>query len=650
MCGLAGYLTGRTGHGSATDALRAMGTALEHRGPDDSGEWQDPDAGIGLAHRRLSIIDTSSAGHQPMASGQLVIAYNGEIYNFRQLREELSSEGHRFRGDSDTEVLLRLVEVHGVEAALSRCHGMFALALWDQACRRLHLARDRFGEKPLYVAVLGETLLFGSELAALRAHPKWVGQISRDALQLYFRHNCLPQPLTIYENVFQVRPGELITAHLDRGLPHLQRSDYWSAEAVWRAAGGAPRDTAPAELVDEFVERAGDVVERQMIADVPLGAFLSGGIDSSLVVALMQANAARPVRTFTIGFTEDAFNEAEYARRVARHLGTDHTEIILSAGEARDLIPELPQIYGEPFADSSQLPTLLVSRVTRQQVTVALSGDGGDEFYGGYTRYPETVNSWGRISRRPGVLREAAWRMARAAPDGLVTALNAITGGRWDIANGEGARLRVTDRLAHDTATTLPAYYLNVMSFWKDRCSLVRSAGAGPDPERHLAELFDDTEDPLRWMMFRDSQRYMNDDILTKVDRAAMHYSLETRAPMLDHDLARFAWSIPTSVHFLDGRGKWILRQALARFLPGELIDRPKMGFAIPLGSWLRTDLREWAEDLLAPQRLREEGWLDEKQVRARWIYHVNGDDRYALALWSVLMFQAWLRESGARV
>lgn len=649
MCGLAGFLTARTGHGSAAGALRAMGGALSHRGPDDSGEWQDPDAGIGLAHRRLSIIDTSSAGHQPMVSGQLVIAFNGEIYNYRRLREELVADGHRFRGDSDTEVLLRLIEVHGVEAALSRCHGMFALALWDRAHRRLCLARDRFGEKPLYVAVLGETLLFGSELAALRTHPHWIGKISRHALHLYFRHNCVPQPLTVYENVFQVGPGEVVSAHLDRGRPCLRQSEYWNADEVWRAAGATPSETAPAELVDEFIDRAGEVVERQMIADVPLGAFLSGGIDSSLVVALMQEHAARPIRTFTIGFTEDAFNEAEYARRVAGHLGTDHTEIFLSASEARDLIPELPRIYGEPFADSSQLPSLLVSRVTRQQVTVALSGDGGDEFYGGYTRYPETVENWRRISQRPGALRQAAWRCAQVAPDGLVTALNGITGGRWDIAKGEGAKLRVMDRLAYDTATTLPAYYLNVMSFWKDRCRLVRGAGVGPDPEEPLAGLFGDADDPLRWMMFRDSQRYMNDDILTKVDRAAMRYSLETRAPLLDHDLARFAWGVPTPVHFHDGRGKWILRQALARYLPGDLIDRPKMGFAIPLGNWLRTDLREWAEDLLEPKRLREEGWLDEKQVRARWIYHINGDDRYALALWSVLMFQAWLRVTGAR-
>ena len=549
MCGIGGYL-GSFPRDSRC-GLDQIVSVILHRGPDDSGQWADDSAGIGLAHRRLAVIDLSPAGHQPMTRGDLVIVFNGEIYNYQELRRDLEASGCQFVGDSDTEVLLALIERNGLTQALSRCHGMFALALWDRRERVLSFARDRFGEKPLYYGVFGDTLLFGSELAALKAHPAWRGRINPDSLALYFRHNCVPQPLSIYVGVEQVRPGHIVCARLENGRPTLRQFAYWDAEAEWQAGLSSSSVSPPEQLVDEFIQRAGNVVERQMVSDVPLGAFLSGGIDSSLVVSLMQSRASAPVRTFTIGFAEDAFNEAAYARRVAEHLGTEHTEVMLSVEEARDLIPDLAGIYGEPFADSSQLPSLLVSRITRDSVTVALSGDGGDEFYGGYGRYLSGLNQWGRLSRRPLALRRAAWRAARSAPDRLISAVGVLGGGAWDIASGAGAAMRVADRLSRDTAASLQEYYLNTVSFWDRRSGLVRSDGAVADREPALAALMGEGADALRWMMFRDSQTYMNDDILTKVDRASMHYSLETRAPFLDHELAAFAWRVPTGFIFM---------------------------------------------------------------------------------------------------
>lgn len=627
-----------------------MAAALRHRGPDDEGFWLDPEAAVALCHRRLSIIELSPLGAQPMrsASGRFTITFNGEIYNFRALRAELAGRGARFRGGSDTEVLLAAIETWGLVRALERSRGMFAFGLWDAAERTLWLARDRFGEKPLYYGQMGDAFLFGSQLEALRAHSLWRGEVDRHALSLLLRHQCIPAPWSVFRGVRKLVPGCALAVRARGGEFRLEEVRYFEPEPI------AASDRCPAHQEEALIEQAGaaitDSVRLQMVADVPVGAFLSGGIDSSLIVAEMQRASSQPVRTFSIGFCEPEFDEAPYAREVARRLGTHHTELRVSPQEALEVIPGLPAIYDEPFADPSQIPTALVSRLARTEVTVSLSGDGGDELFGGYLRYLEVGERWRRLQGpwAPWMrgLARAVGRLPVGALSPLVPALRLASRGRTRSAE------RIKERTYGWTAASFPDLYDAMTAGWHpaDRfvigasAPLAAQAAARQGGARALWGA-----DPLAHMMCQDTRRYLPDDILVKVDRAAMAVSLETRVPLLDVEVARAAWRIPTGTHMRDGRGKWVLRRLLERHLPAALFDRPKSGFAIPLDKWLRGELRGWAEPLLDPARLRREGYFQVPEIERRWRQHVLGTADWSGHLWSVLMFQAWLEDFGRR-
>jgi asparagine synthase (glutamine-hydrolysing) len=625
MCGLAGFL--RTTSLSADEIHRhlpRMAAALEHRGPDDEGCWHDAPAGIALCHRRLSIIDLSPLGHQPMTSGsgRYTIVYNGEIYNYLELRTELLAHGAKFRSASDTEVLLAAVEQWGVNGAVERCMGMFAFALWDHRERLLHLARDRFGEKPLYYGVCGDTLLFGSELKALRQHSAWSDEIDRDALMLLMRHDFIPAPHSIFANIRKVMPGCVLTVRVAGATFSMEEHRYWHPERLFEEAA---REQSPltaeqsVELVEGAISRA---IARQMLADVPVGAFLSGGTDSSLVVACMQQATSQRVKTFSIGFTETEFNEAPFARAVAQYLGTDHTEYTLTPRDCRDVIPSLPQIYDEPFADPSQIPTYLVCKLARSRVTVALSGDGGDELFGGYGRYQTALSQWQNVQRLPAVVRASGAALVQRLP----------LGGIADRLQNHSWRWR---------ASTSRDFYRTGLYRWHARTQPV--LGANGDVRSRDDAVRPRYADDLKQMMHFDTCEYLPDDILVKVDRAAMAVSLETRVPLLDVEVARAAWRIPTAVLLKDGRGKWVLRELLRRRIPPELVDRPKKGFAVPIAQWLRAELRPWAAELLDAYRLRQEGYLDASLIQRRWRQHLNGRTSWAPDLWNALTFQAWL-------
>jgi len=628
-----------------------MNGSLRHRGPDDAGLWMDGERGIGLAHRRLSILDLSEQGHQPMVStnGRWVIAYNGEVYNFQTLRKELDSDSSYspsgpWRGHSDTEVILESIAHWGLEPALKRFIGMFAFALWDRSERTLTLARDRVGEKPLYYGWQGKSFLFGSELKALRAHPDWRGEINRDALALYMRHNYVPAPYSIYKGIFKLIPGTLLQISATTSPSEMPKPKiYWQVKDVAEQGIRNPLDMSDHEAIDALDQLLRDTIRDKMISDVPLGAFLSGGLDSSTVVALMQAESNRPVKTFSIGFHEDQFNEASHANSVARHLGTQHTELYVTADQAMGVIPKLPYLYDEPFSDSSQIPTYLVSEMTKHHVTVALSGDGGDELFCGYNRYLWGPSIWNKIGQIPRVLRRIA--------AGAITVLSAR---QWDklFASLESIlpnrlRQRLPGDKMYKLASILPAaspgeMYRDLISCWKEPNTLVlgghESATAVTDPSRWA-----DLKDFVQHMQFLDSISYLPDDILVKVDRAAMGVSLETRIPFLDHRVVEFAWRVPMSMKIRNGQGKWLLRQVLHRYVPQSLIDRPKMGFAVPIDDWLRNNLRGWAEDLLNEKRLNREGFFDAKMVQQKWQEHLSGRRNWQYLLWDVLMFQAWL-------
>jgi len=618
-----------------------MAAALRHRGPDDEAYRWDPHAGIGLAHRRLSIIDLSAEGRQPMVSadGRYTIAYNGEVYNFGELRRELIERGMTFRGGSDTEVMLAEITCRGVLEAVRRFSGMFAFALFDRAARTLSLVRDRLGEKPLYYGWMGRTLVFGSELKALRAHPAWRGEIDRDALALFLRHNYVPAPYSIYRGVWKVLPGTILTFRL-ADEPPLEQA-YWSAREAAEAGMAAPLRADDPELVEMLDALLRQVVGREMVSDVPLGAFLSGGIDSSLIVALMQAQSDRPVRTFTIGFHEKGFNEAEHARAVAQCLGTEHTELYVTAAEMLAVVPKLPALYDEPFADSSQIPTFLVSELARRHVTVSLSGDGGDELFGGYDRYAvgERLGRWLRPVPR-GMRRGVARALRSWSPEAWDRGLAAIGGARagsWSIS---GDRLhKLADVLERGSDRGM---YRDLMSHWRDPAAVVRGSR---EPRTVLTqpERWPTVEGLLPWMMYTDLVSYLPDDILVKVDRASMGVSLESRAPYLDHQVVEFAWRLPLAAKVRSAQGKWILRQVLYRYVPPALVQRPKMGFGVPLDAWLRGPLREWAAALLDPARLRREDFFAPDAVRSKWEEHQSGSRNWHYLLWDVLMFQAWL-------
>ncbi len=652
MCGIAGILAAPD-RPRAIEAgtIRRMGQAIAHRGPDDHGEWIDAERGIALAHRRLAVVDLSAAGHQPMASycGRYVVAYNGEIYNHLELRADLGELP--WRGHADTETLLALFTRHGVLATLPRLVGMFALAVWDRQTATLTLVRDRMGEKPLYWGRVGEAGIgFASELRALQAHPDWRGDVDRDALALLMRHNCIPAPHSIWRGVHKLEAGCWVSLQRDGGASGIKiaQGRYWDLAQLSLAALDAPLQLPDAQATDRLEQLLGETLRGQMLADVPLGAFLSGGIDSSTIVALMARLGTQKVRTFCIGFGDGATSEAVHAHAVARHLGTDHTELVVGAADALALVPQLARLYDEPFADSSQVPTLLVARMARRHVTVALSGDAGDELFGGYNRYLIAARLWPRLQQLPLPLRRGLARLIRGASPAAWDALLCAPQRLLPAARRQqdvGAKLH---KFSRDVlpASDAKALYRALTSHWVDPGALVLGSRL---PDRPLDDpaLASHWRDAVAGMSIADQLGYLPDDILVKVDRAAMAYGLETRAPFLDHRLIEFTWRLPLQQKIRDGRTKWLLRQVLYRHVPRKLIDRPKQGFAVPLAAWLRGPLRDWAEALLAPERLRREGFLAPQPVRTAWAEHQSGRLDRAHELWDVLMFQAWLQEQG---
>ena len=633
MCGLAGILQSqaRLQEAELTALAGAMGDALAHRGPDDRGVWVDAAAGVALAHRRLSILDLSPLGHQPMRSsdGRYWLAYNGEIYNFASLRAELEPLGHRFGGHSDTEVLLAAVVQWGLEATLRRCNGMFAIALWDRREQRLSLARDRVGKKPLYYGWAGDALVFGSELKALWRHPAFDNGIDRDALTLLLRLDYIPAPHCIHERAFKLMPGRVL--HLDAAAvaagaaahrPAQAQVAYWDARERMAACLAAPFAGSEAEAADALDGQLRQAVALRMVADVPVGVFLSGGTDSALVASLMQAQSAAPVHSFSIGFEDSDHDEAPLAREVATHLGCDHTELYVSGADALAVVPELPAMFDEPFADASQVPTALVARLARRGVTVALSGDGGDELFFGYTRYQRALRNWHALQRVPAPLRRWLGRRAHA--------------------QGEASRAGgLAALLAEAGATGIGDVYRNRISRWRDPAAVVRGA--------HEPATFYSLPDPLQGrggaadaMMLADFTTYLADDLLCKVDRTSMAASLEARAPLLDWQVAEFAWSLPLHMKLRDGITKYLPKQVLRRYLPDAMVFRGKRGFGAPVTQWLRGDLRDWAGDLLDPRRLRQDGVFEEAAVSALWQRFAQGERKWHTHLWNVLMFQAW--------
>lgn len=652
MCGFTGVLSaGCLGDaGQITAILQKMAASIANRGPDFGSQWFDIEAGIGLAHRRLAIVDLSDAGAQPMlsSSGRFVIAFNGEIYNHSALRTEIDSGcvGRAWRGHSDTETLLAGIETWGLSATLSKCIGMFALALWDREFQRLYLARDRMGEKPLYYGWQGEDFLFGSELKAIKAYPKFNGEIDRDAIALFIRYSYIPAPFSIYKGVRKLPPGCILQIQAGEASKQEVAQPYWSLVETVLAGKVTPFRGEMQEAVDELEKLLKESVRGQMMADVPLGAFLSGGVDSSTIVALMQAESSRPVKTFTVGFHETGYNEALHAQAVARYLGTEHTELYVTQAQAQEVIPQLPTLYDEPFADISQIPNFLISKLARQQVTVSLSGDGGDELFGGYLRYARSRRTWDFLEKTPPLMRN---RIAKAMQMVPVSAWNFFSA---PIKPFLSARNHSVGDVAHKLAAILTSknemeLYKHFMMHWVYAEAVV--IGAGTLPENYYTASTGWGDQILEYsesMMLADSLTYLPDDILVKVDRAAMGVSLETRVPLLDHRIVEFAWSLPLDYKIYNGVTKWPLRKVLDRYVPNELIDRPKMGFSVPIGDWLRGDLRFWAEELLDENRLRKEGFFDPKPIRQKWLEHLSEQRNWQYQLWNILMFQAWLQEN----
>jgi asparagine synthase (glutamine-hydrolysing) len=633
MCGIAGFWV--QPH-DTREVLRrqicAMNKALLHRGPDDGGTWVDEQVGVALANRRLAILDLTVSGHQPMSSrcGRFVIAYNGEVYNFESIRDDLREDGKTFRSHTDTEAIVEGCASWGLKGTLERLNGMFAFALWDRKDRTLNLVRDRLGIKPLYYGRFGGTLLFGSELKSLVAHPAFTREIDRKSLALFFRHGYIPAPYTIYKNVRKLPAGHALT--LSSADLSLESVPYWSAKSLGgdTCIGQLAEDEAITQL--EMLLR--DAVRLQMVSDVPLGAFLSGGIDSSMVVALMQAQSVRRVRTFSIGFAQKSYNEADYASAVAQHLGTDHSSLYVSPKQIAESVDALPDIYDEPFADPSQIPTYLLSRLTREHVTVSLSGDGGDELFGGYDHYRQLHRRWKMLRRVP--------RPVRAFGAKAVNSLSAIPevlhiGGTRNFRS----RLRNVAGILGARSPELLSHHC--LSHWKTP-SEVAAYSQEPATAFTDEEQWPKTHDSLRRIMYLDLVTYLPDDVLTKVDRASMAVSLEARVPLLDHRVVELAMRTRHHLKMRNHEGKWLLRQVLYRYLPKELFDRPKMGFSVPIDAWLRGPLRPWADDLLSETLKTPDDLLDSALIKRKWTEHINADCNWGHQLWDVLMFQAWQR------
>ncbi|WP_419786670.1 asparagine synthase (glutamine-hydrolyzing) [Pseudodesulfovibrio sp.] len=626
MCGICGFIDTKALAGESD--LARMTATLPHRGPDDQGIWFDSEHGIGLGHTRLSILDLSPLGHQPMhsACGRYAITYNGEVYNHLSLRNELS--GYDFRSTSDTETILAAIREWGLEQAVKRFVGMFAFAVWDRQERRLHLVRDRVGIKPLYYGNISGAVVFGSELKALRAFPGFNNELDRDALCAYFRHCYIPAPSSIYKDVYKLQPGTIATFAEGATAPSI--TTYWSARDVW-ANGGCHPFQGDIEMATEALEGLlDDAVSLRMLSDVPLGAFLSGGIDSSTIVALMQKRSTRPIKTFSIGFHESRFNEADHAREVARHLGTDHTELYLTPQDLLDVIPLIPRHWDEPFADSSQIPTYCISRLAREQVTVCLSGDGGDELFAGYSRY-FMMDKWGLVEKVPLPFR----RMAAALVPHLPAALFSLFGRLGPHLRWRADAVSMTD---------FSEFYRSLISQFRHPQELVlgaKEAGSQlTDPDNRLSL------DRFGLMTFWDTVSYLPDDILTKVDRASMAVALESRVPLLDHRVIEFAASLPTQLKVEGKTGKTVLRKVLHKYVPAELVERPKMGFGVPIEQWMANELRDWCEALLDKTTMQRQGILNTEKVQQLWQDYLNGDYFFCHHLWNILMFQSWLEEN----
>jgi len=617
-----------------------MAATQSHRGPDNIGIWTDEAVGIALGHSRLSILDLSASGNQPMISpcGRYVIIFNGEIYNHLELRKNLG-QTQEWRGHSDTETLLAGISAWGIKEAVNRSVGMFAFAVWDRRMGNLILARDRFGEKPLYYGWHGNTFLFGSELKAIRAYPGFKGAIDRQALILFLRYGYVPAPYSIYENIHKLSPGMILTLSIDavKTAKIKEPEPYWSFNSIIKTGQSEPYKGNEAETIVGLEQHLNEAISKQMIADVSLGAFLSGGVDSSTIVALMQKQSIRPVKTFTIGFHEHGFNEAEHAKAVARHLGTEHTELYLSPQETLSVIPKLPEIYDEPFSDSSQIPTYLVSQLASQNVKVSLSGDAGDELFAGYNRYVAIDRMNRTMHRLPVLLRKGLGQALGILPSNFF---------QWSgplVLRGISEPAEKIRKLSEILqANTLEEAYLQLISHWKTPVDVVIDATEpltiAMDQSKWINSI-----DFIHRIMHMDSLSYLPDDILVKVDRAAMSVSLETRTPFLDHRVAEYAWRLPISYKIRNGQGKWILRQILYKYVPRELIERPKKGFSIPIASWIRGPLREWAEELLNESRIRQEGYFRPEPIRRIWKEHLSGRRNWQNCLWDILMFQQWL-------
>ena len=654
MCGISGFAAPQMKQNASRlkTAIETMNGQLLHRGPDSAGCFIDPETGIALGHRRLAIVDLSETGNQPMAShcGRYTLVTNSEIYNHQAVRAALEQDGytHPFAGSSDTEVMLAAFSHWGLEKALASFNGMFAFALWDHQEHTLSIARDRIGEKPLYYGLKNGSFLFSSELKALKTHPDWEAGINRAALARYVGLGYIPAPDTIYEGIHKLVPGCWLTlslAALEQGHPSLQPVAYWSVAEAARNGLADPFEGSDRALLEETRTRLQDSVSLRLMADVPVGAFLSGGTDSTLVAALAQNVSSKPVRTFTIGFDAANFNEAEHAGRVARHLGTDHAEMYVQPEDLLNVIERLPYLFDEPFSDSSQIPTLLVSEMTRQHVTVALSGDAGDELFGGYNRYNLARDLWAKSSKIPGPLRSAlAWTLTHTNLNllDLVGGWANRASGKYGRAGRGGQKLqKLGEALGQASQADLYTYLIS-----QEQAPGAIVKGDGLDSVALFSAVdWPDHDTALDSMMLFDQLTYLPDDILVKVDRATMGVSLESRVPLLDHELVEWAWRVPMAAKIRNGENKWLLKQLVYEFVPREIMDRPKMGFAVPIADWLRGPLRAWAEELLAEDRLVNEGYFHPGPIRNRWQEHQSGKRDWSAFLWSILIFQAWLQE-----
>lgn len=650
MCGIAGFLIHGNQKTNFSFDIQNMMNKISHRGPDDEGFWIDEKSRIALGHRRLSILDLTKAGHQPMHSdcSRYVLIFNGEIYNHLKIRENLQSLNEQkvthWRGSSDTETLLAAIAEWGIKKTLRNCVGMFSIAIWDKKKKLLTLARDRLGEKPLYYGWHKDTFMFGSELKALRSHPHFIDEIDRSSLTLFLRYNYVPSPFSIYKGIKKLTPGNFVQVSLDDKSNSV--IPYWSLEEIAIKGQNNTLNLSDDEACNLLNKSLGDAVEQQQVADVPLGAFLSGGVDSSLIVSLMQDRSTRPVKTFSIGFSESDFNEAKYAKAVAKHLGTDHSELYVSPAEAISVIPDLPIFYDEPFADSSQIPTFLVAKMASKDVKVSLSGDGGDELFGGYNRYV-----WSRS-----IYKKTNW-LPKSSLNLISSAIQSVSPDNWDKFNNLCTSVLPTkfrtsqmgDKM-HKVASIMDfnsywELYHGLVSQWSNPLDIVIN---GDESKMHPIskgiQSFD--SDIEHFMMFADSKTYLPDDILCKVDRASMAVGLETRVPLLNHNIVELSWQLPLNMKIRDGKSKWLLRELLSRYVPNSLINRPKQGFALPIASWLRGPLREWAEELLDESRIKNEGYFNPEPIQNAWKDHLNGKNMQN-KLWGILMFQAWLNNRG---